>query len=142
MNYQVIIIPIVAAVLAQIAKLIISAVKHQFSWKELFSYGGMPSSHAALVFSLALMAGLADGWDSTIFAIAVVFGIIIIRDAAGLRRVVGKQSHAINELVHKLPAVSSDEFNYLNERIGHTPLELFYGCLIGLGIVLAHVIIF
>lgn len=142
MNYQVIIIPIVAAALAQITKLIISAVKHQFSWKELVSYGGMPSSHAAFVFSLALMAGLADGWDSTSFSIALVFGIIIIRDAAGLRRAIGRQAHEINALVHNLPAASSEPFAYLNERIGHTPLELFYGCFLGLCVVLTYVFIF
>lgn len=141
MNYQTILVPLAAAIIAQIVKLIISIIKHQFSWKELVNYGGMPSSHAAFVFSLSLMAGLADGWHSTTFAIALIFGIIVIRDAAGLRRAISRQAHEINNLVHKLPSASSETFTHLNERIGHTPLELFFGCLLGLTVVFLYLLI-
>lgn len=142
MTYEFLLVPIVAALVAQIIKMIISVTKDKFSWKEINSYGGMPSSHAALVVSLTAMLGYFEGWNSPIFAIAFVFAVIVIRDAGGFRRTLGRHAQELNQLIHTLRPTESYKFNHLRERIGHTPLELFFGSLLGLVITVAYILIF
>lgn len=142
MNYQLFLVPLVAALVAQIIKLIIDGLKGQFSWKDLNSYGGMPSSHAALVTSLAAIIGYTQGWTSAVFALALIVGIIVIRDAGGFRRALGRHAQELNQLIHTQPASESAKYKHLRERIGHTPLQLFFGILTGLVVTILHFIIF
>ena len=79
MDYKYIFLPLIAAIIAQIIKLIINGIKNKFSWAELNSYGGMPSSHAALVITLTTLVGYYEGWTSAVFAVAFVFAVIVIR---------------------------------------------------------------
>lgn len=158
MSYQIIIVPLISAILAAIIKLVINGVRDKFSWRDLVTYGGMPSSHAALVTSLALMAGLTDGWDSAAFAIALFLAILIIRDAGGYRMEISKHAVEINRINSKLSTESASisalsasssaqsapqsvESVFLKERIGHTPWELFYGCLLGIAVVAVYILI-
>ena len=142
MSYQLILAPIAAAVLAQIIKMIINGIKGQFSWGDLNSYGGMPSSHAALVTSLFAMIGYFEGWDSASAAIALILAIIVLRDAGGFRLVLGKHAKELNQLIHGLAAANSYKYPHLDERLGHTPLELFFGALTGVAISVLFIIIF
>ncbi|NQT49280.1 divergent PAP2 family protein [Candidatus Kuenenbacteria bacterium] len=142
MSYQLILIPLIAAIIAQIIKLIINGIKGQFTWKDLNSYGGMPSSHAALVTALFAMAGYFEGWDSAAAALALILGIIVIRDAGGFRQVLGRHAQELNQLIHNLKSTESYKYPHLKERMGHTPLELFFGSLVGAVIVVSYILIF
>jgi hypothetical protein len=137
---QLFIIPIVAALGAQIVKLIIDAAKHQFSWKDLDSYGGMPSSHSACVTALALAVGFYEGWTSAAFAVALIFAVVTIRDAVGFRREIGYQARVLNEHLAQIPTESAN-FPYLKERLGHTPLEALAGAAFGALTTVAYILI-
>lgn len=117
----------------------------RWDWGLLFSTGGMPSSHSAAVTSLTTVIGFEYGMDSAFFAISSVFAIIVMFDAAGVRRQAGEQAIMINKLV--------DDFNYmihemktwniqneqvkrkkLKELLGHQPIEVLMGGLFGIGV--------
>jgi len=142
LNFEFIIIPIFAGVLSQIIKLIIDAINHKFSWKDLNSYGGMPSSHAALVISLVALIGYREGWESASLAIALVIAIITLRDAGGFRKLLGNHAKELNQIVHTISPQYNYEYAHLQERIGHTPLQLLAGSAIGVFVVVLYVLIF
>lgn len=101
-------------------------------WTMFFAAGGMPSSHTALMVSGTLAAGLYYGFDNPVFAIAVAITMIIAHDAAGVRRQAGKHAERLNVLFDELlkgHALSEEE---LKEVIGHTPLEVIGGIILGL----------
>ena len=127
MNYSLILIPFSITIITQLIKFSIAIIKNKRNIKELWAYGGMPSSHASLTFSLTTLVYLING-ISINFLITSVFTFIIIRDATGLRQEISKHSKIINSLNinKKLPK--------LNERIGHTPFQIFIGALIGIGL--------
>jgi len=129
--YYLLIIPILSAIIAQIMKMIIDALKKQFSWNDLNSYGGMPSSHSAMVASLASAVGYFEGWDSATFAICIVLALIVIRDAGGFRRQIGFQAKTINQHIAQISSEQSSEFEHLRERMGHSPLEILVGIVLG-----------
>ncbi len=108
-------------------------VEHEFNWRRFFGSGGMPSSHTALVVSLGTMVGLNMGFASAEFAIAFALAIIVMYDAAGVRRETGTQAAVINQILHDVlvdgKPISEEE---LKELIGHTPLEVFAGAVLGL----------
>ena len=111
---------------AQVVKLIILWFKHKtLDWHDLVVTGGMPSSHSAFVVSLATIIYLLEG-VSTAFAVSLVFAFVVIRDAFGVRRSVGKEGKAIEKLL-KLHKIKS-KFHY---AMGHTPLQVFVGSIIG-----------
>jgi len=142
MNYAFLIVPIVSALLAQIIKMIINAINDKFSWGDLNSYGGMPSSHSALVISLAAVTGYYEGWASPSFAISIILALIVIRDAGGFRRVLGYHAEEINNIIHTLKPTEGYKYPHLNEIIGHTPAQLFAGSLLGVVVAIAYILIF
>ena len=131
-EYKFFLIPLLALVINQTIKLIIFLIKGEFSWSQLFSYGGMPSSHTALATSLLMTMGYFQGVDSPEFAIALIMAIVIVKDAAGIRRKLGKQASIINHLIKKLPAKEGYKFPILNERFGHTDTEILVGFLLAI----------
>jgi uncharacterized protein len=125
---------ITAWVIAQLLKMLINFIIHRtFDLRFLISSGGFPSSHSATVSALALGIGKYYGWDSPIFAVASVFAMIVMYDAAGVRRAAGKQAEVINQLVeglyHQMSHLSQER---LKELIGHTPFEVFAGAIVGI----------
>jgi len=128
--YALIIIPILVALIAQIIKLIIDGIPNNLDWQHLFSdYGGMPSSHAALVASLLTVVGLVSGIDSAAFAVAFILLVIVVRDAVGFRREIGKNA-VLTNIIAKEVFPENPEI-LVRERIGHTPLEAVTGLLLG-----------
>jgi len=125
-----IIIPLLTAIVTQIIKLIIDGIPNNLNWQYLLNdYGGWPSSHSALTASLTLIAGLENGFDSPIFAVCFVLMLIVVRDAIGFRREIGKNSTLTNTLAQELfPA--NPEIK-LREKIGHTSFEAISGIIIG-----------
>ena len=113
---------------SQILKLLILFFRHKkLSWHDIFVTGGMPSSHAAFVVSLATIIYLTER-ASTLFVMSLVFAIIVIRDAFGVRRSVGMEGKAIQQLF-KIHHIKS-KFHY---SMGHTPLQVLVGSVIGFG---------
>ena len=91
----------------------------------------MPSSHTAIVTSLATMIGKTQGFDSPIFALSVVFALVVMYDAAGVRRAAGKQAKLLNKLV-ETPGLSNIQVQEkLVEVLGHTPMQVIVGATIG-----------
>lgn len=124
--------------IAQIVKVVLEAViDRTFSIRRLFSgNGGMPSSHSATVCALATMTALVEGVGSFAFAFTVIFAIVVMVDASGVRRETGNQAVILNELMEyfaKLkdnpPRFSHDK---LKELIGHTPLQVQTGAALGI----------
>lgn len=91
----------------------------------------MPSSHSSFVTSLATVVGIEKGFNSTDFAIITVLALIIMYDAAGVRRAVGKQATILNQMVADIQHGKHIEQKKLKELIGHTPLEVWFGALLG-----------
>jgi acid phosphatase family membrane protein YuiD len=104
----------------------------RWNWALLLSAGGMPSSHAALAVAAAHAIGLYDGFGSSLFAIAVVICMVVIYDATGIRRQAGIHAQTINVLVDELLKGHPVSENQLREVLGHTPLEVAGGFVLGL----------
>ena len=131
--YLLIIIPIVVAIITQAVKLIIDGIPNNFNWQHLINdYGGMPSSHTAFVSALAVVVGLTSGFDSAAFAIAFVLLIVVMRDAIGFRREIGRNAIFTNIVAKEI--FKKRKAEYLNEKMGHSPTEVLAGFLIGSGL--------
>lgn len=140
-----IIFPIIAFTLAQGTKVILKSFKRRrFQWRDLFAYSDMPSGHTATVVSLATIIGLRDGLFSATFSLAFVFMMIVITDAIGLRNYLGQHGKTLNVLVKDLEDDDFLDKSYPKqlERIGHTPLQVLIGALIGAGVSLIGYIVF
>ena len=138
---EVILAALLATFIAQLLKFIFYYSKHKaINFKIFASTGGMPSSHSAAVVSTMTSVGLISGFDSVIFSVALVSGLIVMYDAAGLRRSAGQMATQLNMLVDALYEQRPHSFrNKLIELLGHTPLEVTMGALLGIGIsVLVH----
>ncbi len=92
----------------------------------------MPSSHTSLVVSLAAAVGFKDGFHSPVFAVAAVVAAVVMYDAAGVRRAAGRQAKVINKLVQEMRVEHTIKESRLKELLGHTPLEVLAGALLGI----------
>lgn len=100
----------------------------------LLRAGGMPSSHSALVASVAHATGLFVGFASPLFALALTLAAIVIYDATGIRRQAGKHAEYINRIIRdRLKGVASRD-HQLREMLGHTPLEALAGTVLGVAV--------
>jgi len=118
---------------------------YPFNFSRVIGSGGMPSSHAAFVSTLSTSIGLRYGFRSDLFAIVAVFSLIIIYDAGGVRRAVGEQANVLNKIIRNLDLKqlnrSADKeliIKDLKELIGHTPIEVLVGTLLGILIALLN----
>jgi len=136
---EVIIAALTATFLAQLLKFIFYYIKHRtVNFRIFASTGGMPSSHSAAVVSTMTSIGLIAGFDSLEFAISLVFGLIVMYDAAGLRRSAGQMATQLNMLVDALYEQRPHSFrNKLIELLGHTPLEVTMGAILGIAVSMA-----
>jgi len=111
---------------------------HKWNWALWFSAGGMPSSHAALVTSVMLSVGLYDGFNTAAFVVAFTVMMVVVYDAAGVRRQAGFHAEMINAIIEELFAGRPVREDQLNEVLGHTPREVLAG--IGVGLTIALII--
>ena len=132
-KYLVLLCPIIAFALAQGTKIIIRATKRKITFRDLFAYSDMPSGHTAVVVALVTIIALVHGISSSFFTISLVFSLIVIVDAIGLRNYLGQHGKTLNVLVKDLHEDSFLDFSYpkLLEKIGHTPLQVLVGALVG-----------
>ena len=120
---------------AQVLKTIIHAVENKkIVWERLVGDGGMPSGHSATVTSLAVFCGLSFGFGSFQFAATAILAIVVCHDAMGVRLETGKQAEVINELTKTIELLSSKEWTQekLKEFVGHTPIQVLAGILLGI----------
>ena len=131
-QYRFLIVPITVWFCIQVFKVIWDLVAtHKFNFKRILGAGGMPSSHSAVVTSIATMIGKTQGINSPIFALAVMFAFVVMYDAAGVRRAAGKQAKLLNKLV-ETPGLSNIQVQEkLVEVLGHTPMQVIVGAAIG-----------
>lgn len=136
---QILMATVTAWVLAQFIKLLLTLIfKRKLDLVRLFGAGGMPSAHSASVTCAAIMAGLLNGFDSAIFGIATVIALVVMYDAAGVRRAAGKQAKLLNELIENYYAEHYINEKKLKELLGHTPIEVLAGSLLGFAIAIAY----
>ncbi len=109
--------------------------KRKLDFRRFIGAGGMPSSHAAFVTSLAAAVAIVEGIESTEFAMCVVFALVVMYDAAGVRRAAGQQARILNKIVDDWEETDICDSNKpLKELLGHTPKEVFVGALLGITI--------
>jgi acid phosphatase family membrane protein YuiD len=130
---QVLIGALIAWSLAQAVKIPLEYLRtRRWNWALLFSVGGMPSSHSALMTATALGIGLYVGFDTPLFALALALTMVVIYDATGIRRQAGIHAQRINILFEELFQGRPLDEKDLREVLGHTPLEALGGLLLGL----------
>ncbi|ACA99086.1 MULTISPECIES: divergent PAP2 family protein [Cyanophyceae] len=132
---HILIVALVACITAQLLKIPIDLIRYKkTSLRSLFSAGGMPSAHSALVGALATGVGQAKGWDSSEFAIACLFAVIVMYDAAGVRQAAGKQARILNQIIDDMFQEKEFSDERLKELLGHTPVQVFVGLSLGIAI--------
>ena len=133
---KILIVGIVSWFLAQVFKCISNLIlTKKFSIERLFGDGGMPSGHSATVMSVAVATGLYEGFNSAPFAVAMILAIVVMHDAMNVRYQAGKQAELLNvmaDMFEKVTGADLPNEEKLKELLGHTPLQVMAGCLLGI----------
>lgn len=132
-GHKVLLITLTVWAIAQTIKVILGViVERRFNFRWFIGTGGMPSSHAAGVCALATLCGLCVGFQSIIFALATVFAMVTMFDAQGVRRATGQQAEVLNKILDDIYWKGNVEVKRLKELVGHTPIQVFVGAIIGI----------
>ncbi len=124
--------PFLAWAIAQVTKVVYTSIRQgRLNLRVLAETGGMPSSHAAIVMGLTTAVGRVDGVRSGTFAIALIFSFVVMYDAQGVRRAVGRQAAVLNRLVEDLVHMRGIQEDRMRELLGHTPVEVLVGGAMG-----------
>ena len=119
--------------LVQMSKVLTFLVREKkINVRRFVETGGMPSSHAASVMSLSTCVGMREGFESVLFAVSLYFSLIVMYDAAGLRRAAGRQATLLNRILNEHIQLPGAPHHQLRELLGHTPFEVLVGALIGI----------
>ena len=126
---------LLAWTIAQVTKVILTSLRQRrLNLRVLAEMGGMPSSHAAIVMGLTAAVGRLNGVTSATFAIALIFAIVVMYDAQGVRRAAGRQAAVLNRLVDDLVSMRGIQEDRLRELLGHTPVEVLVGAALGVAV--------
>ncbi len=136
LNNQVLLVALIACLVAQLFKFLVDLTKNRKpNLQVLMTAGGMPSSHSAFVTALAFGVGQTVGWASPEFAIALVFAIIVMYDATGVRQAAGKQARILNQIIDQFFSEDKElKEDRLKELLGHTPFQVLVGLVLGIAI--------
>ncbi len=104
----------------------------KFNFKRIIGAGGMPSSHSAIVTSITALIGKYEGVNTPIFALSLIVALVVMYDACGVRRAAGKQAALLNKIVDTPGLTTVQVSEKLVEVLGHTPVQVFVGALIGI----------
>lgn len=130
---KIVIVALFAWFIAQLIKLITVFIEERkINFNRLIETGGMPSSHSALVVALTTQIAKIDGITSNTFAISLIFSMIVMHDAAVIRRAVGEQASKLNKLIEDFYRGEASVNDRLQELLGHTPFEVLVGAALGL----------
>ena len=144
---DVLVVSLASWLIAQLIKIIINAVVNKrFDIERLFGDGGMPSGHSATVTAMALMTGFRLGFDNPVFGVAMVFAIVVMHDATGVRQEAGKHARSIIELTdlfneYLLEHDERVKLDKLKTLVGHTPLQVVCGAGVGIIVVVVYLLI-
>ncbi len=133
-GYEVILAGVGGACIAQILKVLIYFLTHKkFNFKILSTTGGMPSAHSSGVIALTTSVGIIRGYDSLLFAVSLGYAVITMYDAAGIRRAAGKTAATLNRFIKEIQENGQkiEPYETLKELLGHTPVEVFCGAILG-----------
>ena len=126
---------VVAWAIAQVTKLVAhSYQRRRLDLRVLASMGGFPSSHSAMVMALTTAVGRLNGLTSPVFALALIFSLVVMYDAAGVRRAAGQQAAVLNRMIDDFFASRRIGEERLRELLGHTPVEVFGGAALGVAV--------
>lgn len=118
--------------IAQAIKMILSFVENKrIDWSLATASGGMPSSHTAFVIAATTMIAKIEGVESSIFALAVVLSIVVMYDAMNVRRAVGHMGQTLNQIIDKINKAGKLDVDNVKEILGHSPLQVFAGFVLG-----------
>lgn len=135
LNNKILMTTLLAWAVAQGIKVILGVIREKrFNFKWFIGTGGMPSSHAAGATALATTCGLYAGFDSIAFALATVFALVTMFDAQGVRRAAGQQAVILNQILDDMYWKGKIEADRLFELIGHSPLQVIIGGLLGIAL--------
>ncbi len=119
--------------IAQLLKFILALIiDRDFNIERFYGAGGFPSSHTASMLGVSTAIGIKMGFDSGLYALALVMSFIVMYDASGVRRAVGKQAKIINNMLQNIKEYNHFPNDELKELIGHTPFEVIGGALLGI----------
>ncbi|MBQ8620448.1 MAG: divergent PAP2 family protein [Clostridia bacterium] len=107
-------------------------ISKKFDSTRVFGSGGMPSSHSAMTCAMLMMVGFTEGFTSSVFALAFCFSGVVMYDAAGVRRSTGKNAAVLNRLIDRIYTDGSFDEEHLKELVGHTPIQVLAGALLGI----------
>ena len=141
LSNKVVIVAIISWLVAQVLKTITHAIVYKkLDFKRLLGDGGMPSCHSAVVTSTALSIGMIEGFNTSIFALALVFAIVVMHDASGVRLETGKQALVIKNISQIIEELSNTHIDdeKLKEFVGHTHLQVFMGAITGIVVTLLY----
>ena len=144
---DVLIVSLASWLIAQLTKIVINGiVTKRFDIERLVGDGGMPSGHSATVTAMALMTGFRLGFDNPIFGIAMIFAIVVMHDATGVRQEAGKHARSIIELTeifneYLLEHDEEVKLEKLKTLVGHTPLQVLCGAGVGIIVVVLYLVI-
>lgn len=135
-GYEVMLAALISNIVAQVSKTIVNAIKKgTFESAMLYSTGGMPSSHSSTVTATAASIGIVSGFDSTVFALALTFSVVTMYDAQGVRMAAGHQAAILNQMLRELFSQHPTlKFKNLKELLGHTPMQVLVGALLGIAV--------
>jgi acid phosphatase family membrane protein YuiD len=131
---------VISWALAQLMKGLIQLItEHRITLAQVLASGGMPSSHSALVTCCAMTVGFLYGFDSGMFAVAAVMAIVVMYDACNVRRQSGEQAKVINLILQNWDDMTPELLGLqVKVLLGHTPLQVFFGALLGLVVSLVY----
>ena len=126
-------IPLLLWFFIQLFKVIYDLIiTKKFNFKRILGAGGMPSSHSAVVTSIATLIGKNEGFNTPIFALSLIFAFVVMYDAAGVRRAAGKQAQLLNKIIETPGLTTGQVSEKLVEVLGHTPIQVIVGAIIGI----------
>ncbi len=132
LHNRILVITLSVWALAQCVKVFLGVLRERrFNFRWFIGTGGMPSSHAAGATALATTCGLQEGFQSTIFALAAVFALVTMFDAQGVRRSTGQQAEILNKIIDDIYWKGRLDTERLVELIGHTPIQVVIGSILG-----------
>lgn len=135
LSNQALVVAFIGWACAQALKVFIELIQHRrLNLERIAGAGGMPSSHTSLVTALATAIGQEQGLSSPIFALAAIFACVVMYDAAGVRRAVSIQARLLNRMMDDFFARRGFDQGRMRELVGHTPLQVIAGALLGLAI--------
>lgn len=132
-NNSILWISILSWFIAQVLKIIINLIKYKkLDFRLIISSGGMPSSHSSFVSAMTVAVGQKVGYSDPLFAVCTIVSLVVMYDAAGVRRAAGQQAAILNKIMDEIKTNTLNVEKRLKELLGHSPIEVAAGAILGI----------